>query len=232
MGGRRPGHRRGGRLRHQALDGHRAAPDGPGSVYSNGFFLGGDKYKGPYTDGDDYEGITVDGQDITIKMAKPFPEMDYWGTFAAMGPVPLGEASEPPDYGLDPLATGPYKVKSFTPNQELVLERNDQWDPDTDPARHQFADEFVLKFDQNPETTDETDAQRQRRVPDDDQHDRLGLEVPGGQRRPSVTRSGSTRRPAPPSWRSQYQGPNASTTSTPSGPRVRLRLRERLGRRR
>ena len=88
---------------------------GPGSVYSNGFFLGGDKYGGPYKDGDDFEGITVDGQDITIKMSKPFSEMDFWGTFAAMSPVKPGKASEPPAYGLDPLATGPYKVKSFTP---------------------------------------------------------------------------------------------------------------------
>ena len=129
---------------------------GPGNVYSNGFFLGGDKYAGPYKSGENFEGISVSGQDVTIKMSKPFSEMDFWGTFAAMSPVKPGKASDPPGYGLDPLATGPYKVKSFTPNQEIVLERNDQWDPATDPARHQFVDEFVLKFDQNPETTDAT----------------------------------------------------------------------------
>ena len=131
-----------------------ASVEGPGAVYSKGFFLGGDKYEGPYVSGEDFEGITVDGQDITITMAKPFPDMDFWGAFAAMGPVPQGKAGEPPAYGLDPMATGPYKVKSFTPNEEIVLERNENWDPATDPARHQFVDEWVLKFDQNPETTD------------------------------------------------------------------------------
>ncbi len=128
--------------------------EGPGAVYSKGFFLGGDKYEGPYVSGEDFEGIEVNGQDITIKMAKPFPDMDYWGAFAAMGPVPQGKAGEPPAYGLDPMATGPYKVKSFTPNEEIILERNENWDPATDPARHQFVDEWVMKFDQNPESTD------------------------------------------------------------------------------
>ena len=129
---------------------------GPGAYYSASFFEGGDKYLGPYKDGEDFPGITVDGQDITIKMSQPFSEMDFWGTFAAITPIKPGKASEPPAYGLDPLATGPYKVKSFTPNQEIVLERNENWDPNTDPARHQFVDEFVLKFDQNQETTDAT----------------------------------------------------------------------------
>ena len=66
---------------------------------------------------------------MTIKMAKPFPDMDYWGAFMAMGPAPLGKASDPPDYGRNPLSTGPYKVESFRPSEELVLVKNDQWDP-------------------------------------------------------------------------------------------------------
>ena len=129
--------------------------EGPGAVYSKGFFLGGDKYDGPYVDGANYQGVVVNGNTITIKMAKPFSEMDYWGSFMAMGPVPSGKAGQPPQYGLDPLATGPYKVKSFTPNQELVLERNTEWDPATDPARHQYVDGWIMKFDQDTSTTDE-----------------------------------------------------------------------------
>ena len=81
----------------------------------------------------DFEGVTVEGNDITIKMAKPFPDMDYYGIFPAMGPVPL-DAATPPDYGLAPLATGPYKVEKYVPNQELVLVKNDQWDPEHRPG--------------------------------------------------------------------------------------------------
>ena len=101
------------------------------------------------------DGVTVDGQDITIKMAKPFPDMDYWGAFMAMGPAPLGKASDPPDYGKNPLSTGPYKVESFRPNETLTLVKNDQWDPDSDPARHQYADKWIFKFNEDQAKVDQ-----------------------------------------------------------------------------
>jgi peptide/nickel transport system substrate-binding protein len=81
--------------------------------------------------------------------------MDYWGAFMAMGPVPLGKASNPPDYGKNILSTGPYKVESFRPNEELTLVKNDQWDPATDPARHQYADKWVFKFNQDQAKVDQ-----------------------------------------------------------------------------
>ncbi len=130
-------------------------PTGPGTAYSNPYFLGGDKYKGPYVSKKDFDAVTVDGQDIILKMAKPFAEMDYYGIFPAMGPVPL-EGSEPPEYGLAPLATGPYKIEKYVPNQELVLVKNDQWDPNSDPARHQYVDKYTFKFDGDPSVADKT----------------------------------------------------------------------------
>lgn len=131
---------------------------GPGTEYSKPFFLDGDTYEGPYTDeGTEYDGVTFDAEanTVTIQMAKPFPDMDYWGSFMAMGPAPLGDVSDPPDYGRDPLATGPYKVESFRPEEELVLVRNDQWDPASDPVRHQYADSFVFKFNEDQAQVDE-----------------------------------------------------------------------------
>ncbi|MCM0622102.1 ABC transporter substrate-binding protein [Nocardioides bruguierae] len=53
------------------------------------------------------------------------------------------------------LSTGPYKVESFRPSDELVLVKNDQWDADTDPARHQYADKWVFKFNADPDQTDQ-----------------------------------------------------------------------------
>lgn len=133
-------------------------PSGPGTEYSKPYFLNGESYKGPYTDeGKDYDGVTFDNdaRTVTIKMAKPFPDMDYWGSFMAMGPIPTGKISDPPGYGKDPLSTGPYKVESFRPEAELTLVRNDQWDPATDPARHQYADSFVFKFNADLAQSDE-----------------------------------------------------------------------------
>ena len=127
-------------------------PGGPGTEYSTSYFAGADDYKGPYTDKNkEYDGVTVDGQDVTIKMSKPFPDMDYWGSFMAMGAIPTGNVSQPPDYGQKPLSNGPYKVESFQPTVELTLVRNDQWDPATDAARTQYPDKYVFKFnaDQN-----------------------------------------------------------------------------------
>ena len=134
-------------------------PSGPGTEYSQTYFFGAGEYEGPYTGKDpkceDWGGITVDGQDITIKMAKPFPDMDWWGSFMAMGPAPLGAASNPPDYGTAPLSNGPYKVESFRPNEELVLVKNSQWDPASDPARHQYVDKWVIKFNEDQNKVDQ-----------------------------------------------------------------------------
>lgn len=136
-----------------------AFPSGPGTEYSKTYFEGAADYKGPYTGKDPkcegWSGISVSGQDITIKMAKPFPDMDYWGAFMAMGPAPLGNASKPPNYGNKPLSNGPYKVDSYKPNEELTLVKNDQWKPESDPGRHQYADSFVFKFNQDQAKVDE-----------------------------------------------------------------------------
>jgi peptide/nickel transport system substrate-binding protein len=135
-----------------------AFPSGPGTEYSTHFFAGADKYQGPYTDkGKAYDAITfdADANSVTIKMAMPFPDMDYWGAFMAMGPSPLGKVSDPPEYGRNPLSNGPYKVETFRPSEELVLVKNDAWTPESDPARHQYVDKWIFKFAADPTQTDE-----------------------------------------------------------------------------
>ena len=97
-------------------------PTGPCQYYSNVYFKGGAAYKGPYTaPNQKFNGIKVNGNTITINMAKPFPDMPYWGTFPANGPIPLGKASDPKTYKNHPWSTGPYMIKSFSPSKELVL---------------------------------------------------------------------------------------------------------------
>ncbi|MGI8676078.1 MAG: ABC transporter substrate-binding protein, partial [Nocardioidaceae bacterium] len=102
-------------------------PDG--AAYSNDYFLNGDKYKGPYSDPQgDCDCVTVSGNDITIKMAAPFPDMPYWGAFPAISPIPEAKAKDPNAYARHPLATGPYKFGDYKPGDTLELVRNDQWD--------------------------------------------------------------------------------------------------------
>ena len=125
---------------------------GPGQAYSADWISCGEGYAGPQ-DGD-CKGITVDGNDITIAFDQPFAEFPWYSTFMAVGPIPE-KGSEFPAYGRKPLATGPYKIESFRPNESLVLVKNEEWDPATDPARHQYVDKWVINFDADQEKTDQ-----------------------------------------------------------------------------
>uniref|UniRef100_UPI002B267AB6 ABC transporter substrate-binding protein n=1 Tax=Nocardioides sp. TaxID=35761 RepID=UPI002B267AB6 len=119
-----------------------AFPEGPG--FSNDYFKGGDTYEGPYT-GDGLKGfdaVTVDGMDVTYTMDTPFPDMNYWGSFAAMGPIQEGAASDPEKYRLKPLATGPYKFGKYVPEKSLELVRNPEWNAESDPARTAYPDKY------------------------------------------------------------------------------------------
>ena len=121
-------------------------PDGP--TYQTTFFLDGDKYKGPFKDKGEYAGVVTSGNDITIKMRRPFTDMDYYASFPAFTAIP--EAKDNPEtYGKKPLATGPYKFADYKPGSQLKLVKNDQWDPNTDPGRIQAVDGWDFKFGQD-----------------------------------------------------------------------------------
>jgi peptide/nickel transport system substrate-binding protein len=130
----------------RSMDG-KTFPNGPGLYYSNPYFLGGDTYKGPYTDPNgQQQAVSVSGNKVTIKMAKPFPDFPYYASFPAMGPIPTDPSvSDPAKYAQHPLATGPYKISQYTIGKSLTLVRNDQWDPNTDPGRTAYPDSYVLK---------------------------------------------------------------------------------------
>ena len=131
-------------------------PTGPCQYYSNVYFKGGAAYKGPYTSGQKtFKGIKVNGDTITISMAKPFPDMPYWGTFPANGPIPAGKVSDPKTYKNKPWSTGPYMIKTFNPGKELVLEKNPYWSASTDPARTQYPDGYDFKLQQPSEKIDQ-----------------------------------------------------------------------------
>jgi peptide/nickel transport system substrate-binding protein len=122
-------------------------PGGP--EYSNLYFLDGQTYRGPYRSPGPYRGVSISGRTITLRMAEPFPDLRYWAAWPAMSPIPPGPTSTPATYKNHPLATGPYKIASYTPGRSLVLVRNQQWNPDTDPGRHQYVDRFVFHFAQD-----------------------------------------------------------------------------------
>jgi len=118
-------------------------PDGP--TYQLQFFLDGDKYKGPYKDKTPYKGVEVDGNDITIKMSRPFPDMDFYASFPVFTGIPEDKDTGA-EYGNHPLATGPYMFEDYKPGTSLTLVKNPNWDPATDPGRIQAVDKWVFEF--------------------------------------------------------------------------------------
>jgi peptide/nickel transport system substrate-binding protein len=131
-------------------------PTGPCQYYANVYFKGGADYKGPYTDpSQKFTSVKVKGNVLTINMAKPFPDMPYWGAFPAMGPIPQGKASDPKTYKNHPLSTGPYMISKNSPAKELVLVKNPNWDASTDPARTQYPDGYDFKLQTQSEKIDQ-----------------------------------------------------------------------------
>jgi peptide/nickel transport system substrate-binding protein len=87
-------------------------------------------------------------------MARPFPDMPYWASFPAIGPIPR-DGSSPDTYGRHPLSTGPYMFEPSNPEGSLTLVRNPYWDASTDPGRHAYPDRYVFRAR---DTADEIDA--------------------------------------------------------------------------
>jgi peptide/nickel transport system substrate-binding protein len=119
-----------------------------GPTYSNEYFVDGDTYFGPYESGGgtEYAGVVVDGDTLTLKMERPFADMPYWAAFPAIGPIPE-DGSHPSTYYRHPLATGPYEFAGYSAGRSrLTLVRNDEWDPETDPGRHQYPERYVVRW--------------------------------------------------------------------------------------
>jgi len=117
-----------------------------GPTYQLQYFKDGDKYKGPYKDGDNYSGVETQGTDtLIIHLAKQFSDLPFYMTFPMFTPIPK-EKDTRQDYKNKPLATGPYKFKTYQAGTSLVLEKNTNWDPNTDPVRHQYLDGFNFQW--------------------------------------------------------------------------------------
>jgi peptide/nickel transport system substrate-binding protein len=54
------------------------------------------------------------------------------------------------DYNNHPVSIGPYKIQSYQPDKSLVLVRNENWDPNTDPLRHQYVDQWNFTLNVSP----------------------------------------------------------------------------------
>ncbi|MGW3497038.1 ABC transporter substrate-binding protein [Streptomyces sp. NPDC001020] len=95
---------------------------------------------------------TPDDKTIVFHFKKPVADLPY-----ALGmtgyAVVEAKADTKENYDRAPVATGPYKIQSFKSGKSMVMVKNDQWDPKTDPIRNQYVDKFNITFNQQYETS-------------------------------------------------------------------------------
>jgi peptide/nickel transport system substrate-binding protein len=111
---------------------------------------GNSVYKGPYVTKDNDtaafdKAVVCDGNKITFNLSKPVGDFNYTVTLTAFAPVPKA-ADTGEKYDDKPVSNGPYKIQEYTKGSQLVLVRNENWDPSTDDYRPAYPDKIVYKF--------------------------------------------------------------------------------------
>ncbi|HWH01574.1 MAG TPA: ABC transporter substrate-binding protein [Pilimelia sp.] len=129
-----------------------------GPTYLIDFLDQGQGYKGPYKDSDpDKLGLksiqTPDDKTIVFTLAKPFADFPYLLAMPGGAPVPRAKDTGA-QYGSKPVSSGPYKIKTYEPNKKIIFERNENWDPATDPFRKALPDVIDLTLGANADDID------------------------------------------------------------------------------
>jgi peptide/nickel transport system substrate-binding protein len=103
---------------------------------------------------------TPDDKTLIIKFPDPHPETPFLMALPSAIPVPLA-TDNGQGHEADFVGQGPYKRKgTYDQQTKLTLERNPNWDPKTDPIRHDYPDSWVFDF------TVDKDQQTQRMIAD------------------------------------------------------------------
>ncbi|MBO0865360.1 MAG: ABC transporter substrate-binding protein [Mycobacterium sp.] len=126
---------------------------GPSSYFIQGI-KAPSNYAGPYKDGDNNVGITTTATTITFNLTGPNADFDYLMAMAASAPVPYKTEGGPgftgANYTKHPLSSGPFMIKSYTPNKSVVFVRNPNWSQSTDTIRHPLVNQVDLTVDTDP----------------------------------------------------------------------------------
>ncbi|WP_319459436.1 ABC transporter substrate-binding protein [Micromonospora sp. RTP1Z1] len=88
---------------------------------------------------------TPDAKTLKFEFAKPHCDLPFAASLPYTAPL---KPEKDTGVNLDnqPFSSGPYKITKNTAGVELVLERNENWDPKTDPVRHAYPDKIVWTY--------------------------------------------------------------------------------------
>jgi len=84
---------------------------------------------------------------IQFRLAAPFADFNYVVAGLQSTPVPASWDTgrhRGARFQLDPISSGPYEFRSYTPGQRLVLVRNPYWKQATDPQVRQLPGEIIV----------------------------------------------------------------------------------------
>jgi ABC-type transport system substrate-binding protein len=90
---------------------------------------------------------TPDPYTLRITLDQPASDFPSILTLPFFSPVPKEYASGYAlgrDYGQHLIASGPYRLRQYTPGRRIELVRNESWDPRTDPLRHAWVDKVSV----------------------------------------------------------------------------------------
>lgn len=130
-----------------------------GPVYLKDILDPKGEYPGPYKDtSPDKLGLkaieTPDDKTIVFNLPAPNSDFEDMLTMASAAPVRQDKDTKS-KYGLKPFSSGPYKFQSYTPNKKLVLVRNENWKPASDPVRKAYPDKISMTFFTNANDMDQ-----------------------------------------------------------------------------
>ncbi|GAA3385919.1 ABC transporter substrate-binding protein [Cryptosporangium minutisporangium] len=137
------------------------SPDLPNGPHYAQQWLAGDadynaKYKGPYDGGAQIPpNVEVpDAKTIIFKFPEPHADTPFLAAMTTVSPVPKAKDTKV-QYDNRPFSSGPYKIKEYRRGQQMTLVRNENWDPKTDPIRHNYPDQYVINFTRSAEQASE-----------------------------------------------------------------------------
>ena len=88
---------------------------------------------------------TPDDRTLVFHFAGPQADADWVMSMPYTSPVPKDKDTKEA-YADRPIASGPYKIERYQPDSSLVLIRNENWDPATDPNRPAYPDRFEFEL--------------------------------------------------------------------------------------
>lgn len=101
-----------------------------------------------YIENADITGIeTPDDTTVVFTLTKPASDFPFMLSLDAADPAPieaLDHLPDSPEFRRSFVSSGPYQVADYTPDAKLVLERNEAWNPDSDPLRKAYVDSIEM----------------------------------------------------------------------------------------